>query len=268
MQCVQSGFYKIVKSTFCLLLLPNSIGNRVIVVNTHLFSPPIMKNVRMMQIFSLIRKIEDLSYKYTEDIIISTNDNVDIDNSNTRVDNNTQVSSGAALGENPSNSSPNKKKKPSVILCGDLNADPTSGVYELIKNRMIQPSHHDWFPDFSLCAFTSPEKQLSSQGMTSSTHAGMISGTGSIGQMHIDHTISGSGIVGRTANGVSSVRWELSLCLGVIMFGKVYYYKSLTKLGHVAFSGDLLKLFLNLNYRFSSQVNLLSQRKRIYLSRV
>ncbi|CAH1249725.1 PDE12 [Branchiostoma lanceolatum] len=48
--------------------------------------------------------------------------------------------------ENVVNSNSTQDTSISLLLCGDLNSPPTSGLYELLTTRAVPASHTDWFP--------------------------------------------------------------------------------------------------------------------------
>ncbi|CAD7941445.1 unnamed protein product [Amoebophrya sp. A120] len=79
---------------------------RLVVANTHLFSPPAMKNIRMLQTLTVLKEVEALIAK----------------------------------------SQATSRVTPRTLICGDLNADPWSGVWELLRKNSVPPEHEDWWP--------------------------------------------------------------------------------------------------------------------------
>lgn len=76
----------------------------VCIVNTHLFFHSLAPHIRMMQLKAILQEAENIMNIVEADI----------------------------------------GQKPTVIMCGDLNSQPSTGPIELLKNGFVSEAHNDW----------------------------------------------------------------------------------------------------------------------------
>jgi len=114
-------------------------GSRLIVVNAHVFWNPVYKDVKVVQVAILMEQITKLAEKYAKwpactDKVLYRYTNGDSDEDHEGPDTtqepspSMEYSSGAQIP---------------LIMCGDFNSTPDSGVYDLIAHGALSHSHSD-----------------------------------------------------------------------------------------------------------------------------
>ncbi|KAH9929597.1 Endonuclease/exonuclease/phosphatase [Epithele typhae] len=120
------------------LLENKETGTRIIIANTHLHWDPAYRDVKLVQVALLIEEVEKIAQnfaKYPPRLPPTP-------------------SSAASSSTSPSVSENNASSRPPpvysdgykipVIVCGDFNSIPNSGVYEFLSNGTIAPDHEDF----------------------------------------------------------------------------------------------------------------------------
>ena len=120
------------------LLENKETGSRIIIANAHLAWDPQFRDVKLVQTALLIEEVEKIAQnfaKYPPRLPPTP-------------------SSAASSATAPSSSENNASSRPPpvysdgykipVIVCGDFNSIPQSGVYEFLSNGTIPPDHEDF----------------------------------------------------------------------------------------------------------------------------
>nr|VWP00751.1 Ubiquitin-conjugating enzyme E2 2 [Ganoderma boninense] len=120
------------------LLENKETGTRIIVANTHLHWDPAFSDVKLVQTALLIEEVEKIAQNFARypPRLPPT------------------PSSAASSGTTPSTGENNGSARPPpvysdgykipVIVCGDLNSIPQSGVYEFLSTGTLPPDHEDF----------------------------------------------------------------------------------------------------------------------------
>lgn len=119
-------------------------GTRLIVTNVHIISDPQFRDVKLVQVALMLDEVEKIANNFAKypPRLLSTNSPTDSsdDRSGSSSDNPPDRSTSAGkLGPSYTDGT-----KIPMIVCGDFNSIPGSGVYEFLSNGSV-PSHH---PDF------------------------------------------------------------------------------------------------------------------------
>ncbi|KAF1817643.1 glucose-repressible alcohol dehydrogenase transcriptional effector [Eremomyces bilateralis CBS 781.70] len=116
-------------------------GARLMVVNAHIFWNPVFKDVKVIQVAILLEQLGVLAEKFTKVAPCSEKDKVLFKFANSDQD------EAAAPPEEQPNPAPSKKYSSGtdipVIMCGDFNSMPGSGVYDLIAHGNLSHAHSD-----------------------------------------------------------------------------------------------------------------------------
>ena len=120
------------------LLENKETGSRIIIANAHLTWDPQFRDVKLVQTALLVEEVEKIAQnfvKYPPRLPPTP-------------------SSAASSSTNPSLTENNASSRPPpvysdgykipVIICGDFNSIPQSGVYEFLSNGVIPPDHEDF----------------------------------------------------------------------------------------------------------------------------
>lgn len=114
-------------------------GSRLIVVNAHIFWDPQYTDVKLVQVAILMEQVSKLAERYakwppcTDKTLIKPLDN----------EANEEYAGGsAAMPPAPSMEYSTGSQIP-LILCGDLNSQPGSGVYDLLAYGTLRNDHSD-----------------------------------------------------------------------------------------------------------------------------
>lgn len=135
-------------------------GARILVSNVHIFWDPKFKDVKLVQAAILVEQLNKLAEKWAE--LPPTSDK---DKLTYKYENGDQPE-GQADGQEevpqepvPSQSYPNASALP-MVVCGDFNSTPNSGVYELISQGSVSHLHEDLgdhkYGDFTRDGMTHP----------------------------------------------------------------------------------------------------------------
>lgn len=120
------------------LLENKETGSRLIVANTHLHWDPAFRDVKLVQAALLVEEVERITHNFA------------------RYPPRLPPASASAAGtpttptagENNASSRPppvyTDGSKIPVIICGDFNSVPESGVYEFLSNGTVPPDHEDF----------------------------------------------------------------------------------------------------------------------------
>lgn len=120
------------------LLENKETGSRLIVANTHLHWDPAFRDVKLVQAALLVEEVERITHNFA------------------RYPPRLPPASASAVGspttptpgENNASSRPppvyTDGSKIPVIICGDFNSVPESGVYEFLSNGTVPPDHEDF----------------------------------------------------------------------------------------------------------------------------
>lgn len=120
------------------LLENKETGTRLIVANTHLHWDPAFSDVKLVQTALLIEEVEKIAQNFARypPRLPPT------------------PSSATSSATNPSIGETNGSARPPpvytdaykipIVVCGDLNSNPTSGVYEFLSTGSLPPDHEDF----------------------------------------------------------------------------------------------------------------------------
>lgn len=107
-------------------------GTRLIIVNAHIHWDPMYRDVKLVQVALLIEEVEKISNifaKYPPRLP-------------------TAMTNGSSTDKNASSPKPpptySDGTKIPLIICGDFNSVPQSGVYELLSTGTVPPNHPDF----------------------------------------------------------------------------------------------------------------------------
>ncbi|KAI9190472.1 Glucose-repressible alcohol dehydrogenase transcriptional effector [Blastocladiella emersonii ATCC 22665] len=113
-----------------LALLQNvETGSHILVANCHIHWDPVFCDVKLVQVAMLMEQLEAVCSKYSKEL--------------------------AALDSVGSNGAARSAQPPQlpVLICGDFNSLPTSGVYELLRTGRVAKDHAD-FKSFNYGNYT------------------------------------------------------------------------------------------------------------------
>lgn len=109
-------------------------GSRIIVANTHIHWDPQFRDVKLVQVALLIEEIENISHNFAK--------------YPPRLAPTASTANGPTAGDNNGSSRPppvySDGTKIPVIVCGDFNSLPSSGVYEFLSTGAVPPNHPDF----------------------------------------------------------------------------------------------------------------------------
>jgi len=107
-------------------------NNMIVVANTHLFYHPLADHIRAMQVFVILKKIDEVRHRRCS-------------NSNGNGNGNGNSSARCTFSTNLDEEvDDNTVHSPyPFMFCGDLNSDPLSGASQLLYTRSLAPDHHD-----------------------------------------------------------------------------------------------------------------------------
>lgn len=125
-------------------------GTRLIIANAHIHWDPAYRDVKVVQVALLVEEVEKLANsfaKYPPPIIDGSTPKGDTGEGS-------DSDSKDGISESPSQSqSPQSPRQPPIyhdgtkiplIICGDFNSVPNSGVYEFLSNGTLPPDHPDF----------------------------------------------------------------------------------------------------------------------------
>ena len=113
-------------------------GSRVIVVNAHIFWDPAYKDVKLVQVAILMEQISKLAERYakwpscTDKSILKSLEG----------DGSAEYSAEPPVKPAPSMEYSTGSQIP-LVICGDLNSEPDSGVYDLLASGTLPNDHSD-----------------------------------------------------------------------------------------------------------------------------
>lgn len=115
-------------------------GSRMIVGNVHIFWNPVFTDVKMVQVAIVMESISKLANKWTKtpactDKVLYRYANGDDEDGNATADS-TQTPPGPSLEYSDGAQIP-------LLLCGDFNSTPTSGIYDFMVKGSISNQHED-----------------------------------------------------------------------------------------------------------------------------
>ncbi|KAI0823380.1 Endonuclease/exonuclease/phosphatase [Trametes gibbosa] len=120
------------------LLENKETGTRLIVANTHLHWDPAFRDVKLVQAALLVDEVEKIAHnfaKYPPRLPPTSSSAVG-------------TATTPTAGENNASSRPpplySDAYKIPLVICGDFNSVPESGVYEFLSNGIVPPDHEDF----------------------------------------------------------------------------------------------------------------------------
>ena len=110
-------------------------GTRLVVVNTHIHWDPAFRDVKLVQTALLVEEVEKIANsfaKYPPRLVSSNNGTIN----------------GTSAEEKNASSRPppiyTDGSKIPLVIAGDFNSIPDSGVYEFLSNGSVPPNHQDF----------------------------------------------------------------------------------------------------------------------------